>query len=371
MQKIKVLYILLIVSFSFFVKIQAQDSIKIIILSNYIGEIIDASERKEYNILPIYGENFISAYFYQDADSQYYCSLNFELNGIVRDTIIKYNFASIRNTAQRIQYYESIKSGKTDFNLNDVELMFADKSKVTDISPKLNIYKSEKNRPPEALHYLPIVKADRNYSQMIEKEILIGLSIGMVYNSAEFDGLAETFNLLEDNIAEEPYHVPNSNLSFNASPLYRFSSLISFKKQFIAQFGYEFNITGQKGNLEFESFSVSVGYLSPNFWIISSYASLGYSASSFLAKNQYNIRINNQNGILESIELKGNVKGFSILVGFLFNIISNADINIFGDYKFYPDAVLNTIGYQSDSPLNKVNAKGFGFGLTLNYYFYY
>ncbi len=53
----------------------SQDSSKIILLSRDIGPIVDLNEKIEYNILPKYKENFVSAMFYLSADSLYNCKV--------------------------------------------------------------------------------------------------------------------------------------------------------------------------------------------------------------------------------------------------------------------------------------------------------
>ncbi|HEX9252440.1 MAG TPA: hypothetical protein VF870_09365, partial [Ignavibacteriaceae bacterium] len=72
--KVYINYIIIVlvtaVSFSY-----AQDSSKIIILSDGIGLLVDSLERKEYEILPIFEDNFISAVFYLGSDNQYYCKV--------------------------------------------------------------------------------------------------------------------------------------------------------------------------------------------------------------------------------------------------------------------------------------------------------
>jgi hypothetical protein len=86
--------------------------------------IVDLNEKIEYNILPKYKENFVSAMFYLSADSLYKCKLNLRKDQIVSDTTLTLNYNSIRNTAMRVQYLESIKKGYSSFNMQNVEIDF-------------------------------------------------------------------------------------------------------------------------------------------------------------------------------------------------------------------------------------------------------
>lgn len=345
----------------------AQDSIKVIILSKDLGSIVDTDERKEYNIFPAFGENFVSAFFYQGSDSQYYCSLKLQYNSSIKDSIIKYNYFSIRNIAARIQYQESQSSGKTDFNSNNVVLIFADGSEAKDLLLQQKNVTVQDKKLQSSLRNIPINKLDVDYSEIIEKNYTIGISAGLVYNSADFNGLSEIFNILEANIPEDPYEIPQSNLSFKASPLYRFSSLIIYKKQFIVEVVYSISPSNEEPSyFKYESFSGALGYMIPILRNLTPYVSLGYSASKFSASNYYGNSVNDRQGTLESITLEGNVKGILTSLGIFYNISWNIGINLFGNYKFYSDVVVNSQGYLGDQTIPTVNAKGFEFGLSIN-----
>jgi hypothetical protein len=112
----------------------SQDSSKIILLSRDIGPIVDLNEKIEYNILPKYKENFVSAMFYLSADSLYNCKVKLRKDSIVVDTTLTLNYNSIRNTAMRVQYLESIKKGYSSFNMQNVKLIFANNEEVKDLT---------------------------------------------------------------------------------------------------------------------------------------------------------------------------------------------------------------------------------------------
>jgi outer membrane protein W len=121
-------------------------------------------------------------------------------------------------------------------------------------------------------------------------------------------------------------------------------------------------------HFEYESFSGAVGYMFPILRNLSPYVSLGYSASKFTAfNNNYGFTVDSSNGKLESITLEGNVKGILMSFGVLYNITQNIGINIFGNYKFYPDVKVNSQSYSQNQKYPTVDAKGFEFGLSINF----
>ena len=366
MKKIILISLVLVGLLAFGQLCYAQDSIKIVILSKDVGSVVDSEERKEFNIFPTYNENFISAYFYQSADSQYYCNLKLLSDGAVKDSILKFNYFSIRNVAVKIQYQESQKLGETDFKFENVVLVFVDGSEAKDIPKKQSNLVFEEKKPKSTVQILPINRAEMDYSELIEKNFVAGISAGIVHNTADFDGLKEIFNILEENIPEDPYQIPKSNLSFKASPLYRFSSLIIYKKHFMLDIVYVISpSTNELSSFEYESFSGSLSYLIPILRNLSPYISLGYSASKFIASNHYGNPVNDRQGTLESITLEGNIKGLMTSLGILFNISQKFGINLLGNYKFYSDVSVNSQYYDSGQTIPSVDARGFEFGLSI------
>jgi hypothetical protein len=344
----------------------AQDSLKFIILSKDVGSVVDLEERKEYNIFPTFAENFVSAYFYQSSDSQYYCSLKLQSDGFIKDSIIKHNYFSIRNIATRIQYQESQRAGRKDFNLDNVVLVFADGNKAMDIPQKQGNLVIKEKKSKYTLQNLPINKVDMDYSEIIEKKFVLGLSAGYIlHNSTEYEGLGEIFNIIEEKLSNEIYSVPKTNLSFEASSLFRFSSLFIYKKHYMGEVVYTLSPpTDEQSPFEYKSFSISLSYLFTFLKNLTPYASLGYSASKFTAYHYYGIYLGG--GTLESITLEGNVKGIMLSLGVLYNFTSNVAINLFGNYKFYPEVAVKTQDYYYGTTVPTVDAKGFEIGLSFN-----
>ncbi len=128
----------------------------------------------------------------------------------------------------RVQYLESIKKGYSSFNMQNVELIFANNEEVKNIvKMEERSVKISKEINPKSYEFtfvkeLPLSKQNIDYSQFIERDTYFGVSFGVFYNSASFKELGNLFNLLEENIPEPGYEIAKSNLSFNSFPIFSF-----------------------------------------------------------------------------------------------------------------------------------------------------
>ena len=344
----------------------AQDSSKIIILSDDVGLIVDSVERQEYEILPYFGTNFISAVYYLGPDSQCYCSVKLKDVDSVKDSVINLSYTSIRNTAVRIQSSESQKKGNKNFDTQNVKLKLADGEDVKNIVKIQSGIKFEKEYSLTSKRRLPTNKLDLNYSEIIERDFQFGLSAGMVYNSATFDGLDKIFNLLEENIPEEPYQITKSNFTFKASPLFRFSSMFIFRNTIISEVEYSLSAHNNNySNLDYKTFAISFSYVIPVLKNPYPYVTLGYSASKFSVIKNYNVLINNYQGRLESITLDGYAKGLKASIGMMYNFTPVFGVNIYANYKFYPEVAVNLQGYFQGQDVPTVDPNGIELGISL------
>jgi hypothetical protein len=340
----------------------AQDSSKIIRLSKDVGLVVDAVERKNFEILPRFDENFISAVFYLSPDSQYYCLVKLKSDGSVKDSIINLSYGSIRNTAVKIQIMESKKKGETNFNIQNMELKFADGKDVKNLVLEQSRIILDHKTPQLNLRKLPINRLDLDYSEIIERDFAIGLSAGIIFNTAKFDGLGKIFNVLEENIPEVPYKIPKSDFNFKVSPIYRFSSIFIYRNTLMGEIEYAFK---KYSNLDYKTFAISMSYLIPVFKNPYPYIGLGYSASKFSVIKSYGVLVNDNQGTLESITLDGNAKGLKTSIGLMYNLNRNIGFNILGSYKFYPKVEVNQSSnyFIQNVPVTDIN--GFEFGLSI------
>jgi opacity protein-like surface antigen len=344
----------------------AQDSSKIVILSDEVGAVIDLNERNNYGFFTPFKENFIHAFIFLTPDSQYNCKVRYKSGELLKDTVLVYNYGSIRSMATKVQYMESQKKGITNFDLqNDVKLKFADGEEVK------NIITIDSRKTISELPYkknAPLYKLNSNYSQFIENDFEAGFSAGVIFNKTKFEGLNQLFNVLEENIPEEPYVIEKSNASFEASPLLRFSGIIIYRKTLMGEIGYDFNITdGNYPVPSYQSLSFSLSYLFQILENLSPYFSIGYSGAKFKIVQNYGIQVNNSSGTLESITFEGISKGFKGSAGVLYDVSKNLSINLFGSYKFFPEAELNQGTNPSLQTDISVEMKGFevGFGIIV------
>ncbi len=357
------LVILLSIIFKSF--IIAQDSLKIIILSDEIGPTVDKNERNEYNIFPNFRENFISAIFYVSPDTQYFCIVKLKEGDSFKDSTFLLNSSSIHNTAFRIQNLENMKK-----DLPQIEI-----STFGDLYPKKKIIKSINLLQKDSLlnsqeisfksDNLPIFRKELDYSKIIERKSTIGFSFGIIYHSKEFKGLNKIFNLLEESIPTFPYEIPKSKLKIKSSQLLRFSSYIILRKSMMTEVEYSFNIYNKYNISNFENFSISLSYLFPMGHKVTVYPSIGYSATKITVIKHYNTIIDDFNRELKSISLIGITKGFHSGFGIIYNLSSNLFIDIKGSYNFHPKAKVIPQTYELPNNVPEVDFNEFGIGLSI------
>ena len=370
MKKISFLASCVIIAFLIMSSVNfAQDSSKIVILSDQVGPVIDLDERNNYGFFQPFKEDFLHAVIYLTPDSQYNCKVRYKSGELLKDTVIVYNYGSIRSMATKVQYVESQKKGITNFDFqNDVKIKFADGEEVKNIIT-IDSRKTISELPQKK--NASLYKLNSNYSQFIENDFEVGFSAGIIFNKTKFEGLNQLFNVLEENIPEDPYVIEKSNGSFEASPLLRFSGIIIYKKTLMGEIEYSFNINdGSYPVPSYKSLSFSLSYLFRILEKLSPYLSIGYSGAKFKVIKSYGAPVNNSSGTLESITFEGISKGIKGSAGVLYDVSKNLSINLFGSYKFFPDAELNQESFSIPQSDSKVEMKGFevGFGIIVKSY---
>lgn len=349
----------------------SQDSSKIIILSKDIGPIIDLNEKLEYNILPVFKQNFLSAMYYMDTDSLYYCKVRLSVREAIKDTTFQVGYNSIQNTAMRVQYFENIKKGNNNFGMQNVELIFANNEEVKNIvKMEKKSVSTSKELDPKSYKFtiakkLPLNKQNIDYSQFIKKNSYLGVSVGLLFNNSNFDALGKIFNILEENIPEPGYEIPKSNLKFNTFPIFSFSSFIIISKKFLLELNYGFRITSDEEQyLSYNLFTASVGYMIPTFKKTVSFAKIAYTGLEFDAFNRYYSYVSERSSQLESITLTGRASGLKVSLGMKFILSSLLSFDLVGSYNFYPS--INVINNYVDSSIEfpTLNLDSFEIGLS-------
>lgn len=358
MKNKKVLRLLLLILFGIGSLTSAQDSLKIIILSDEVGSLLDAEEKKEYDVMPKFGDEFIHAFFYLDKDEKYYFKVRLKTGNSFKDTVLTIAYNSVKSIAMRIQYKENIEKGNSDFNINDVQLKFEDGETAR------NLIKVSSSRIPLAI---PLAGTNSDYSQFVKKDLELGLGIGIIFNTYNFEDLSPIFYTIAKNVVRYPNAVNESDFTINSFPIFSFSSIFIIKNRFLGEIEYALGGTSSaSSSLDYNSFSLSFSYLFLLSENLSPYFSIGYSGFNFNAVQNYGLPINTDyEGTLESISLEGAGKGVKLSIGAIYKIPNFASINIFGSYRFVsPIEVKND--YQSIINYDmSFDMKGYEIGLKI------
>lgn len=346
----------------------AQDSMKVIILSNEAGFLIDAEKKEEYGIIPKFGDEFIHAFFYLDNDKQYYCKVRIKSGDSFKDSVLTYSYTSIRSIAMRIQYKEKQKKGNSDININDFELKFADGETVRNFVKVSNSVKIEEIIINDtSMRKIPLAETNSDYSQFVEKNLELGLGIGMIYQTYNFQDLSQIFNFIAKNVVKEPDKINESDFTINSFPLFSFSSILIIKNTVLAEIEFALGATSSaSSSLDYNSFSLSFSYLFSLYRNLSPYISVGYSGFNFYAEQNYGLSINDDSvRKLESISLDGVGKGMKLGIGVIYKLTNFASINLFGSYRFISPIEVNN-HYQSilNYDMN-FDMKGYEIGLKI------
>jgi len=347
--------LLIIISFATSTMALAQDSIKIVIISKKIGAIIDAKEKEEFRILPKFRDNFVNAIFYMDSNNQFYCKVRLKAGESFKDSILSYNYNSIRNIAAKAQ----MKENGRNFNINDVQLFFTDGKKVQSFNERT--YKQFTRK-------IPLAKTDSDYSQLIEGNGGVGLTAGIIINPYSYKDLSQIFYDIAKNIVIEPENVSKSDFVINSFPLFSFSSVFFIQNSFSLELEYSFGGNEKAfSDVSYKSFSVSVAYLYPLSQKVSPYLSVGYSGFNFKATQNYNFLTVKKDsvGSLESISLEGKGGGLKLSIGLIYKLSDLMSFNLFGSYRFTPPIKFDNqysshIGYDVAYKI-----KGFEIGLKI------
>ncbi len=341
----------------------AQDSSKIIILSSKVGASIDSEEHDYYKLFQTY-DDFTEAVIYQGIDSLFYYRITFLKDGSLKDTTIEISYGLMINWAGKIEHFELLIKGDYRLDPASVTLRYANGKIV-------RIPAADKKKFQTSGNYfykrIPLNEKKLDTEKLIQKDFELGVSFGIVYNSATFDGLGNVFNLLEEKIPEEPYTIQKSNYTFNATPLFSIGILGLYKNMIIGEFEYSFSIhDNDYSTLNYGSFIVSFSYLFQFSQTVLPYLSAGYMGYDFKVVKNYGTIVRGRAGRLESITLNGKANGPIFGLGVIFNITNKFNINLFGRYKILGNPQVKESQYYNPSDFEtNVDANGFEIGVKL------
>jgi hypothetical protein len=142
--------------------------------------------------------------------------------------------------------------------------------------------------------------------------------------------------------------------------------MVIFRNTIIGELEYSLSLHNNNySNLDYKTFAISFSYVIPLLKNPYPYVTLGYSASKFSVIKNYNVRVNDRQGTLESITLDGNANGFKFSIGLMYNITSKFGVGLFANYKFYPEVKVNQQSNLQIEDIPKVDLKGIELGISL------
>jgi|GEM_PF-3659980 len=113
-----------------------SDTMKLLILSERVGEKIDLAERDHYKILQLF-KNFVSATFYQLHDSLYVALVETQqADGVVQTMTVEYPLSVLFRMAEKINHFEEITAHKY-FSGEDVTTIIVVGGQQLQWAPKL------------------------------------------------------------------------------------------------------------------------------------------------------------------------------------------------------------------------------------------
>jgi len=334
----------------------AQDSIRIIILSTKVSEVIDKNESEQYEIFKQY-KNFSKVFFYKTIKDEYYGNFSIvQPDGSTKDTIIRYAEYILFSLAEKIENFEKIQAGDYEWGQNPPKLIIKGEGEITfqdfllkEKEIKNSLYKIELDTFRKQDNLIEIVTYPK-----------FSAGVGLGIYDPNFDNLKNAFYLLERQLEEEGYsfdHHYDDNFTVNPL-LYLF-----LKIEFIKRFELLFEISDSFSDIDFKSVLISLLYNYQVFNETPLFACIGAGAGSyyFSLKKEYYISLKN-GGTLESINAEGGKFVSNISVGIKYEFTKSLDISLFGNYVFVPK--METIIETGDK--TAVELKGFSSSLRFS-----
>jgi len=335
----------------------AQDSLKIVILSPKVGEVIDKNESEQYSMFKQY-KNFSKVIFYKTSNDEYYGKFSFtQPDGSEKDTLVKYSGLVLFGLAEKIENWEKLKSGDYKMGQNPPKLTIKNGDFIT--LQDLVLKQKEKK---DSLYKKELLNPFYKQYNFIEIEtypkFFAGIGIG--FNNQNFKELKNAFYILERRLEEEGYSFTHHYTdNFSVNPLLNFF----FKVSLIRHLDILFEISNSLSETVFRSAFVS---LFSDYQIFNStpffvFAGAGVGSYYFKVEKKYNIYLKD-GGTLESINAEGKKLATNISAGIKYELTKTLDLTLLGNYAFVPK--ITTIIETGDKI--SVDLKGFSGSLRFS-----
>lgn len=380
-----------------FNSVPKQDSLKLIILSPRVGEIIDESEREKFGLFKTF-KRFKSAILFEKVDYGYFGYILFpDEKGMIKDTLIKYNGAYLMRVSQLINNYERVMSGDYKFGNNlDSLIIVEDKNNL--LSNIVFLYKNNKELKIEKTAYKQIefqsakdndllkfsnVKIDivsRDYPRFN-----FGFGLRSPYSTNDLNGvLIDRQNQISSNTGFEV----SSKQIVQLTPIsYTIKIGADLSKEISVLFELGTNF-GNSNEVDLKSVSLIALYHFNFFKVDWFNPFIGAGISNYqLSLNQnieYNNRITENDSLgyyyyLQSIDFnnKSSSFGYNFISGFefrttsvLFNFSANYHlIKVFHVSSYEKDLFYGPLNFSLPSKTYKINFSGIDFGFNIAIFF--
>lgn len=356
--------------------INAQDSVRVIILSDKVGEEIDKQERTSYHLFERF-RTFEKAVFFQDSDSFYFCKLTYSDKNRMKDTIIAYSYKLIRNIAMRIEYFNELTSGVTiDDALNRVKLTPGQIMVVKKQKPQSGI-KSEydtlkKSTPvqvrkveePESIRtkgLLPIRKSDYVDKDLIRNKFRIGASFGILINGCKYEGLSALYNEIEEKVPEPEYEIKKTDIHLKTPAMLKLGIDFLINEWLFAEINSAFTFRDDPKNVKYNSASVNLAYVFSLTKFMHTYIGAGYQAAVFSYKHDYYQKVASNGLQLEYIQMQGKANMFRWTIGTIISPRDMVNFHLYWSYNLGGKLKINK-QYPSDT---SVMLNGWEFGISM------
>jgi len=316
----------------------AQDSLKIIILSPKVGDVIDKNESKEYSLFKQF-RNFNKVFFYKESNDRYYGRFSLtQPDGFDKDTSIHYPEITLLTLAEKIENWEKIKIGDYEWGETPSKFTVKGEGEIT-----FEDFLESRKTTEDSIKKVQLSNAFSKQSNFIEfskqsnfieietyPEFSAGTGLGLYY--PDFSGIKNAFYLAEQRLIEEGSSFePHANDNFSVNPLWH----LFFKVTFIKEIEMLFEISDSFSEVDFKSVLISLLY---NYRIMSNkplfvFAGAGIGRYDFKIEKKYFIGLQD-GGTLESINVKGKKSVLNLSAGVKYEFTKSLDISLSGSYSF-------------------------------------
>jgi hypothetical protein len=263
---------------------RAQDSVQVVILSEKVGQEIDAREREYYHLFSQI-EGFHSARIIRTPDGtfevRFLCA---GADGKISSRILQYEGATLLNMAEKIDHFEELKSGDYIMGSRPAKLrvITAQSSVPEEITVK---FAEPAQAVVRAMALLPNVTSDPPVD--LQKYPRFRCGAGIYGYTPNADAVSTLLGSVEQAARSQGYPVGSRKIFLDISSLYAFTLGVDITRDISVEL--EAGRTGGDGDFSLKTVSFSVVYCvnSLNFVFLRPFLGVGISKYDFAAGHEY------------------------------------------------------------------------------------